>query len=98
MFSISFSLTKITLFIQLNPLAPSLSHSRQRIAIRMIVPTIVPHSGSPYDMLTMPIPSICLSVCLSVTTTLYVWRAARRTAMSETARDFAINDADRDSA
>ena len=68
----SFSLTKITLVIQLNPLAPSLSHPGQRIAIHMAVPTIVPHSGSPHDMLTMPIPSICLSVCLSVTTTLYV--------------------------
>ena len=53
----SFSLTKITPVIQLNPLAPSLSHPRQRIAIRMTVPTIVPHSGSPnppYDM-----PSVC---------------------------------------
>ena len=94
----SFSLTKITLVIQLNPLAPSLSHPRQRIAIRIAVPTIVPHSGSPHDMLTMPIPSVCLSVCLSVTTTLYVWRAACRIAMSETALDFTINDDDRDSA
>ena len=53
--------------------SPSLSHRRHRIAIRIAVPTIVPHSGSPHDMLTMPIPSVCLSVCLSVTTTLYVW-------------------------
>jgi len=35
---------------------PSLSHPRQRIAIRMAVPTVVPHSGSPnppQNMLTM---------------------------------------------
>jgi len=43
-------------------------------------------------------PFVCLSVCLSVTITLYVWRAACRIAMSETAHDFTINDADRDSA
>jgi len=41
-------------------------------------------------------PFVCLSVCLSVTITLYVWRAACRIAMSETAHDFTINDADRD--